>query len=225
MAFWKKKEQPQKQPGKLIAIEGIDGAGKSAQLELLARTLTDHNYEGMIFEFPQYSEVSSGLLKKYANGEYGQLTSEGASILYAIDRLDARNQITEQLESSKIVLTKRYVASNAAHQGYKITDKEQRIRFYKWLDQLEYSTFNIPRPDLTIVLHAPGNVLYQNSKLSQEELAKNNDIIKSYTEIASLLPNIKLVDCSSDGTILTPAEVHAKVWELVRRIVLKNNTF
>lgn len=225
MAFWKKKEPPQITPGKLIAIEGIDGVGKSTQLELLARTLTDHNYEGMIFEFPQYSEVSIGLLKKYLSGDYGQLSPEAASILFAIDRMDASKAINEQLNQGKIILTKRYAAANAAHQGHVIADKSQRIKFYRWLDWLEYSTFNIPRPDLTIVLHAPAEILYADNPPANSEQVNNQNIIKSYIEIANLLPNVKLVDCSTNGQMLTPAEIHTKVWELIRRIVLKNNAF
>jgi len=46
-----------------------------------------------------------------------------------------------------------------------------------------------------------------------------------YLEIAGLFPNTKLVECSENGVLLTPQEIHVKIWELIRRIVLKNNSF
>lgn len=226
MPIWKKKSPPQpKQPGKLIAIEGIDGVGKMTQLGLLAKTLTDHNFEGMIFEFPQYGPVSGELLKKYKAGSYEPMQPQGAAILYGIDRLDASAQIRQQLDQSKIVLAKRYVASNAAHQGSRILDRSERVNFYRWLDHLEYSIFNIPRPDLTVVLSAPVEILYSETPVSPEQLAHSENLVKSYIEVANLIPNTKLVDCTADGQMLSPAAIHTKVWELVRRIVLKNNSF
>ncbi len=225
MSIWKKKTPPPpKPPGKLIVIDGIDGAGKSTQLELLAKTLTEHNYDGMVFEFPQNGPVSNAMLSKYRSGGYGELNPEAVSILYAIDRLDASSQIREQIDDSKIILAKRYVLSNAAHQGSKIGDKQERIKFYRWLDHLEYSIFNTPRPDLTIVLFTPAQVL-PNLEATTKIDGNAEDILKCFKETASLFPNTKLIDCSQDGKLLTPQEIHTKVWELVRRIALKNNSF
>ena len=41
-------------------------------------------------------------------------------------------------------------------------------------------------------------------------------------EIARLFPNTKLVECVQGGALLSPEEIHNKVWELVRRIALKD---
>ena len=175
----------------------------------MANTLTSYNYDGTVFDFPQYSEVSEAVLQKYSNGEYGDLNPEAASILFALDRFDVGSQVKQHIDDGKIVLANRYVASNAAYQGAKITDRDERVRFYKWLDHLEYSTFNIPKPDLTLILRS----------------AQDTEVEKTYVEVAGLFPNTKLIDCLEDGRLLTSQEIHAKVWELVRRIVLKNSSF
>ena len=45
---------------------------------------------------------------------------------------------------------------------------------------------------------------------------------KVYLQITQLFPNTKLVECVKAGELMPPEEVHNKVWELVRRIALKD---
>ncbi len=236
MSFWNKETPAAAQPGKFIVIEGTDGTGKTTQVDLLAKTLTNYDYDGMIFDFPQYSNVSSSLLENYLAGYYGQLNPEAASILYAVDRFDASFRIREAISEGKIILANRYVTSNAGHQGAKLEDKNDRIKFYKWLDNLEFNTFNIPRPDLTVILHVPVEITLELLQKRYQEKGTKADMHEQdvehltraeqvYLEIAQLFPNTKLVECYEDGRLLSPQEIHTKVWELVRRIVIKNNSF
>ncbi len=210
MAIFKKSEPAPKPIGKFIVIEGSGSTDKNTQVELLAKTLGSYDYDGMVFDFPQYSSVSAEMLTNYSEGKYGDLNPEATSILFALDRFDAGFDIRQHLSDGKIVLANRYTSSSAAHQGSKIFDRADRIKFYKWLDNLEHSIFNIPKPDLTIILHSSPD---------------KSEADTAYTEIASLFPNTKLVECSEQGVILSAQEIHAKVWELVRRMVLRNNSF
>lgn len=210
MALFKKSQPTPKPVGKFIVIEGSEGADKNTQIELLAKTLGSYDYEGMVFDFPQYSSVSAEMLTNYSEGKYGDLNPEAVSILFALDRFDAGFDIRKHLSEGKIILANRYTSSSAAHQGSKILDRTDRIKFYKWLDNLEHITFNIPKPDLTIILHSNQN---------------KSEVNSAYAEISSLFPNTKLVECTEQETILSPQEIHSKVWELVRRIVLRNNSF
>lgn len=236
MSIWTKNDQPKPEPGKFIVIEGTDGTGKTTQVKLLAETLANYNYDGVVFDFPQYTNVSSALLDNYLKGVYGQLNPEAASILYAVDRFDASYSVREHLAEGRIVLANRYVTSNAGHQGAKIPSATDRIKYFKWLDNLEYTIFNIPRPDLTIILHLPIEMTVELMKKGNAEKGTRPDLHETdlehlrhaeqvYLEIAELFPNTKLVECSEEGRLLSPQEIHAKVWELVRRIVLKNNSF
>lgn len=236
MTIWKDSKPQPVQPGKFIVIEGTDGTGKTTQIKLLAETLANYNYDGVIFDFPQYTNVSSALLDNYLKGVYGQLNPEAASILYAVDRFDASFSVREHLAEGKIVLANRYVTSNAGHQGAKIPDAQERIKFFKWLDHLEYNTFNIPKADLTIILHLPVEMTIELMQQGNKDKGTVPDIHETdlehlrraeqvYLEIAELFPNTKLVECSEDGKLLSPQEIHVKIWELFRRIVLKNNSF
>lgn len=229
-----KKTQKVTSKGKFVVIDGPDGSGKKTQTDLLLNTLQVSGYQGAIFDFPQYGKASAAMLEKYLAGEYGQLNAEAASIFYAIDRFDASFQLRSLLSEGKIILANRYVTSNAGHQGAKIDSANDRIKFYRWLDNLEYGTYNIPKPDLNIILYVPHEFSWDLiQKRHKEDKNRKSDIHEAdpehlkraeavYLEIAELFPNTRIVECVENGCLLTPQEVHTKVWELVRRITLKD---
>ncbi len=224
--------------GRFIVIDGTDGSGKATQTNLLVEELKLNGYKVEMTDFPQYGTKSAGLIEEYLNGKYGQVGPHAASIFYAIDRFDASFKITEWLDEGKIIISNRYVTANAGHQGGKILDEVDRIKFFRWLNNLEYNIFGIPKPDLNIILHIPAKMAqklvdkksadarkYANGKkrdLHEADIKHLKNAEKVYLEIAGLFPNTKLVECTADGKLLSPAEVHNRVWELVRRIALKD---
>lgn len=236
--FGKAKKSPQKKRGKLIVLDGTDGSGKATQLKLLIDTLKKESYNAEMVDFPQYGTKSAGPLEEYLNDKYGQVNPYAASIFYAIDRFDVAFQIRQWLEQGKIVIANRYVTANAGHQGGKIDDNVDRLKYFKWLDNLEYNIFNIPKPDLNIILHVPAAVAqklvdkkkpetrqYAGGKkrdLHEADLKHLQNAERVYIEIAKLFPNTKLVECMDGKQLLAPRQIHNKVWELVRRIVLKD---
>ena len=58
--------------GKLIVIEGLDGSGKSTQLELLPQNLKQKGIDCKTVSFPDYENPSSTLVKMYLAGEFGK---------------------------------------------------------------------------------------------------------------------------------------------------------
>lgn len=237
LSFGKSTKNEPKPVGKLIVIDGTDGSGKTTQTKALVESLKNSDYPVETIDFPQYGTKSAGLIEEYLNGKYGGVNAYAASIFYSIDRFDASFKIKTWLSEGKIVIANRYVTANAGHQGGKIEDKVERIKYFKWLDNLEYNIFNVPKPDLNIILHVPAETaqkLVDNKDAKSREYAngKKRDMHEAdinhlknaeaaYLEIASLFPNTKLIECVEKGKLLDPNEVHNKVWELVRRIALK----
>lgn len=230
-----KKTKPEIPKGKFIVIDGTDGSGKATQVALLVETMKTNGFDVEKVDFPQYGKKSSGAIEEYLAGNYGAVGPEAASILYAIDRFDASFKIRELLNKGTIVIADRYVTANAGHQGGKIKDEADRIKYFKWLDNLEYNIFGIPKPDLNIILHVPAETSQKLIKArSEKDKTRKMDIheldllhLKNaelvYLQIAQLFPNTKLVECMNGDSLMTIQEIHNKVWELVRRIALKNS--
>jgi dTMP kinase len=144
--------------GLLLAIEGIDGAGKGTQAGRLAENAAEHGRRVASFSFPLYDDNPfSRAVADYLNGEFGtadEVHPELAALLYAGDRFHARSRIVSALQENDLVVCDRYVASNQAHQGGKLSG-EARRRLLAWLEEVEYGEFALPRPQLVILLDAP----------------------------------------------------------------------
>lgn len=231
--------------GKFIVIDGTDGSGKTTQLNLLKEKLESEGYDVKIADFPQYNTKSAGMVEEYLSGKYGsaeEVDPYKASIFYAVDRFDASKEIATWLNQGKIVLANRYTSASLGHQGGKIENPLERRIYFNWLYDLEYKIFEIPRPDLTIVLHVEPDIAFQLAKHRQREdwKGKTNDIHEddinhlkkaeqTYLEIASSLPGFKLVKCTHKHEILSPEAIHFLVWlvssQIIKQSPIKQKSF
>lgn len=226
--------------GKFIVFEGTDGSGKTEQFKKLVRRLEEKKYKVATFDFPQYGKPSSYFVEEYLNGRYGGWREVGpykASLFYAMDRFDIGPRIKKELASGKVIVSNRYISSNMGHQGAKIKNRNERLKFFKWLYELEYEILGIPKPNLAIVLHVPAKIAQKlvDKKGKREYLRwmKKRDIHtadinhlkqaeRTYLEMTKIFPNdFKLVECVEKGKLLSIREIHEKVWRIVKGVLKK----
>ena len=148
--------------GKLIVIDGLDGSGKSTQLELVQKKLEDMGVPVKPISFPDYESPSSALVKMYLNGEFSDnpedINAYAASSFYAVDRYASYMKYwKEDYFSGKLILAARYVSSNAIHQMVKL-DESEYDRYLQWLYDYEYEKLGLPRADKVIFLDMPTNI-------------------------------------------------------------------
>lgn len=148
--------------GKLIVIEGLDGSGKSTQLEMLGKTLSERGVDCKTVSFPDYESNSSALIKMYLGGEFGtnpeDVNAFASSVFYTVDRYASfKKNWGEYYNAGGVVLSGRYTTSNAVHQASKL-DKKDWEGFLDWLYDLEYNKVCIPKPDKVIFLDVPIDV-------------------------------------------------------------------
>src|SRR5580700_11624586 len=144
-------------PGKLIAIEGIDGSGKRTQVELLEKALNANGYAVYSTGFPQYDSWFGKMVGQFLNGDFGSLETVDphfTALLYAGDRFEAKPRLESSLNEGKIVLVDRYIGSNLAHQ-VALAKPEKRAEFLRWIEHLEYSIYGLPRESLILYLRVP----------------------------------------------------------------------
>ena len=142
----------------IIAIEGIDGAGKNTLVTALVERLGAE-----VKSFPRYKDsIHAQLAQAALYGKMGDLTESAYAMatLFALDRREASAQITEASRAGKVVLLDRYVASNAAYSAARLEDES----VVEWVETLEFETLGIPRPDLQILLATSPELARERAK-------------------------------------------------------------
>lgn len=105
--------------GILITFEGVDGSGKSTQLTLLAKALTEAGYDVLTTREPGGTMVGEAVRRVLLDVDHSAMTARTEALLYAA----ARAQLVEEvlrpaLDSGFVVLCDRYLDSSLAYQGY-----------------------------------------------------------------------------------------------------------
>jgi dTMP kinase len=147
--------------GKIVVFEGIDGSGKSTQAKRAMDFLGAKGIRSVFVHFPLYQETFFGKeVANYLNGQYGGLEETHpklTAVLYAGDRFEKKDFLLREKAEGTFILLDRYVPSNIAHQGAKLPESEFG-GFQKWVEELEYGVFGLPRPDLSLMLDMPPGV-------------------------------------------------------------------
>jgi len=105
--------------GKFIVFEGIDGAGKTTQLDLLRRELASRGYPVVYTREPGGTRVGELIREILLNPQYDELAPRAEAFLYAAARAQLVAQvILPALKKGKIVLCDRFVDSSLAYQGF-----------------------------------------------------------------------------------------------------------
>lgn len=205
--------------GRLIVIEGIDGSGKTTQIELLKKNLALQGETLQVISFPRYEDNIYGkLVRRYLSGEFGSIKEVNPYLMaciFAGDRLLAKPLIEKWLAEGELVLTNRYVSASKAHLGANLPE-EKRQEFFKWLDEVEYRINDIPKEDQTILLVVDPKVGQQNVlrkqhlDIHEQNLKHLEEANKIYLELAKK-ENWQVVDCMEDGRMKDKEKIQQEI--------------
>lgn len=208
--------------GKLILIEGTDGSGKNTQSKILVERLTQEKFPYEMISFPRYKTPTGRIVgqcylgkQNLGEGDIAWFGEEAnsidpriATLYYAADRMAAKNEINEILNSGTNLILDRYVESNMAHQGGKETDPEKRKKIIEFIHNLEYGLLELPKPDLTIFLHMPSRLgmtlKYRDNPgteigdIHERDGLHLHQAEKTYLELAKKY-NWTKIECAPDG--------------------------
>ncbi len=105
--------------GLLIALEGVEGAGKSTQIDLLSTVLRAAGHDVVATREPGGTQLGVELRRLVMHRDDPPPAPYTELLLYLADRAEHVAQlIAPALRQGKIVLTDRFSASTIAYQGY-----------------------------------------------------------------------------------------------------------
>lgn len=205
-----------------ITFEGIDGSGKSTQINLLADYLKNMNYELIILREPGGTELSEAIRELILNSDF-KINATTELLLFEAARSElVDNIIIPALDAGKVVICDRFFDSTTAYQGYGRGLNLKTIGLFN-----ELATKKI-KPDITFILDVP---LYEAQGRSNERErdkieSSGNDFFQKvhngFLKIAKLEKS-RCVIINATGTI---EETHLKIVnEFEKRfgINIKNN--
>lgn len=196
--------------GLFITFEGIDGCGKTTQMNLLAEYLQSNGYEVLLTREPGAKGLGEEIRKILLHYD-GEVSPKAESFLFLADRAQHIDVIVSPaVNSGKIVLCDRHTDSTIAYQGY---GRNVDIDKLNYLNNL--ATGN-RKPDLTFVFDIDIETSMSRVGKDKDRMESSgqeffNKVRQGYLEIAKLEPDrVKVIDstCSID-------RIAQKVKELV----------
>jgi len=228
-------------PGtKLIAFEGIDGSGKTVQINLLKSEIEKLGYSVIIKSFPAYDDFFGKEIGCFLSGKEetnaGNIDPKSMSLWYALDRWNEFQKF--DYKKYDFVLLNRFTLSNAVYQGVRCKEKE-KYEMIQWVYQLEHEYLGLPIPDLYLLLdinpifasvnvQKKGNRSYVGSNMDVYEKSENLILQarKQYLEMTKSIPNVAIVNCinDDDNTMISPEEIFNKVLKVLQSWTMLNIT-
>jgi len=216
----------------LIAIEGIDGAGKGTQAGRLVTSLREMGLRVDTLQFPRYAATTFGTaIGDFLNGRFGSLNDvhpQLAAVLYAGDRFESRTLLLKMMEDNDVVVLDRFVGSNLAHQSAKL-DGPERTALVEWIEKVEFDVFQLPRPVLTVLIDmssqmsrelvsrkAARDYTDQEADLQESDLPYLERVRRCYLALAhSRLDWRTIHGLSEDGSLRTIDDVSSEIRSVV----------
>lgn len=220
----------------LIVLEGLDGAGKSTQVQRLRKYLTERFGSLEYIHFPRYeAPVYGDLISRFLRGEFGDNATvhpQLVALLFAEDRHGAGPSLRSALREGTTVLLDRYVYSNIAYQCAKLPAGEKREDLREWILNTEYGQFDLPRPDLNLYLDVPISFVEQSlsahrqggdraylgggEDIHEADIAFQKEVRSIYLDACRRDPGFRRVDCSDpEGKMLPPDDIFQRLREVI----------
>jgi dTMP kinase len=178
--------------GKFIVFEGVEGCGKTTQMQLCSQWLESLNISVVLTREPGGTELGKDLrallLEKSPNKPVGEVTE---LLLYAADRAQhIEEELKPNLATGKFILCDRYTDSTIAYQGY---GRGLNMSLINQLNQIATGGLT---SDLTIWLDVDVEIGLSRKRgqakldrIEQETIAFHHRVQRGYTELAASHPS------------------------------------
>jgi len=202
-----------------ITFEGVEGSGKTTQIQRLKKYLTQKGIRCKVTREPGGCSISEKIRKILLNPDHREMVPMTELLLYEAARAQHVIEIIKPfVEKEGVVLCDRFSDATLAYQGY------GRKIDLKWIERLNHLSSRGIRPDITFLLDCPSDVglkraIQRNRALKQEgeerfereEIEFHRRVRKGYLAIARKEPRrVKVIDTGQG---------EEKVFEKIKKIV------
>jgi dTMP kinase len=170
----------------LIAIEGVDGAGKRTLAQGLRAAFEAAGRSVATLAFPRYGQsVAADVAAEALHGQHGDLASSvyAMAMLFALDRAGGADQIRDLRHDHDVVILDRYVASNAAYSAARLRQQADG-EVVGWVHEIEYRRLHLPVPDWQVLLGISAELADQRARhRARHDARRARDAYERDTEL------------------------------------------
>ena len=170
----------------LIAIEGVDGAGKRTLAQGLRAAFEAAGRSVATLAFPRYGQsVAADVAAEALHGQHGDLASSvyAMAMLFALDRAGGAETIRDLCRYHDVVILDRYVASNAAYSAARLHQQADG-EVVGWVHDIEYHRLHLPAPDWQVLLRVSAELADQRARhRARHDASRARDAYERDTEL------------------------------------------
>lgn len=210
----------------IIAIEGMDGAGKNTQTNLLVQLIKHGGVNVERVSFPNYDSLSSypvtQIIREDTVINHNDNLKYIKSTAFAMDRaLTFFNKLDTRLyniiKTGGVIVFDRYTTSNILHIASILESVEEVNECIDFIQELEYDRFKLPKPDITFFLDVHPDVSLKNieTRGRQKDLHETPEHLYKVYERSNYVVD-KLgwtrINCVNDDLKMkSPLEIHMNI--------------
>jgi len=191
------KKQTARSRGRFITIEGIEGVGKTSNIDFVDRFLNRHGVESIVTREPGGTDLGRTIRQLLLDPGHSKMATDSELLLMFADRAQHLDEVIRPaLAGGRWVICDRFVDATYAYQGGGRQVAMDRIT------QLEEWIVGKTRPDLTLLLDAPVGLALQRAnqrsapdRFESERAGFFERVRSCYLERAGKEPQrIKIID-------------------------------
>ena len=216
---------------KLVVIDGLDGSGKATQAKILAKKLKKQGKFVRQMEYPRYESDSSALVRLYLDGKISEnpfeVNAYASTSFYACDHyIGYKTDWERDYLEGKIIISDRYVSSNAIHQMVKLPKTEWDY-FINWLYDYEFFKLGLPKETCLIYLDLDPIISQRlintrcNESKKKDIHEKNLEYLIKCREAAiysSKLMGWNVIKCDCEAGVLPVEKISQKIIKLINNL-------
>lgn len=195
-------------PGTLIVFEGIDGTGKSTQIELLGEYLMENGHEVVVTREPTDGPYGQKIRQLYMNRDLASKTEELE--LFLADRREHVNTLLlPALQAGKIVLCDRYYLSTAAYQGANGFDPIEILRLNDFA----------PEPDIAFIFEVSVETSLHRITKGRGDLLNDFEQAESLKKVKKIFSELDLPFIYRINAERNIDEIHANLLSVIDTVI------
>ena len=205
--------------GLFVSFEGIDGCGKSTQVQLLYDRLLKEGFPTLLVREPGGTDIAENIRAILLNKDNNEMSPRTEALLMTASRAQlTKEKIIPSLRKGFCVIADRFKDSTLAYQsGGRGLDMDFLISLN------DFATQNI-EPDLTIFLDIDAESSFQISKndfdrIESAGLEFQNNVRKIYIELAEKFSDRFFTINARDSISI----IHSRIWEKTIKCLNEKN--